>query len=102
MNRQWLYLIAVAGLGFALMGHSGRTDGQHAGGGSKFPDFDTLVKGAKEHDGLLKLYHKDDHLYAEIKAYQFNTPYLLPMSIARGHAGGWIVGGDTLNFEDQW
>src|SRR5262245_17480655 len=103
MKRQWLYLLAVAGLGFALMGHSGRTDGQ--GGGapqSKFPDFDGVVKGAKEHDGLFKLYHKGDQLYAEIKPFQFNTPYLCPMSIARGHPGGWYVGGDTLNFEEQW
>ncbi len=64
----------------------------------KFPDFDKLVKGAKEYDGLFKLFHKDDHLYAEIKPTQLNHPFLCPIAIARGMG----MGGMTLNFEEQW
>ena len=52
----------------------------------KFEDFDKVVKGAKEYDGLFKLYQKDDHLYAEIKPRQFDRPFLCPIAIARG---GW-------------
>src|SRR5262249_14689190 len=99
MKRQWLYLFAVACLGFALMGHYGRSEGQAE---SKFPEFDSVVKGTTKIDGLFTLYQKGDQLYAEIRPHQLDTPYLVPMSIARGHAGGWTVGGDTLNFEEQW
>jgi hypothetical protein len=32
----------------------------------RFPDFNTVVRGAKEYEGLFKLYQKDEHLYMEI------------------------------------
>jgi hypothetical protein len=64
----------------------------------KFEDFDKVVKGAKEYEGLFKLYHKDEHLYAEIKPDQLDKPFLCPIAIARG-AG---MGGYTLNFDEQW
>jgi len=64
----------------------------------KYPDFATVVKGAKVHDGLFTLHQKDDQLFAEIQPQQFDKPYLLPISIAQG-AG---VGGTTLNFDEQW
>jgi hypothetical protein len=100
MKRQWCYLLAVAGLGLLLVGHSGRTTGELAGGPSakKFPDFDSVVKGAKEYEGLFKLYHRDDQLFAEIKQHQLDQPFLCPISIARGLAQG----GHMLNFDEQW
>jgi len=64
----------------------------------KFPDFATVVKGAKVYDGLFTLHQKDDHVFAEILPFQFDKPYLVPMAIAKG-AG---VGGTTLNFGDEW
>ncbi len=64
----------------------------------KFEDFDKVVKGAKEHDGLFKLHHKDDKLYAEIKPEMLDKPLLCPVAVARG--GG--LGGFTLNFDEQW
>ena len=33
----------------------------------KFEDFDKVIKGAKEYDGLFKLYQKEDRLYAEVR-----------------------------------
>jgi Met-zincin/Domain of unknown function (DUF5117)/Domain of unknown function (DUF5118) len=63
-----------------------------------FPDFHNVTKGAKEYDGLFKLYQKDDHLYMEIRPEQFNKPFLCPIAVARG--GG--LGGQTLNFDEQW
>jgi hypothetical protein len=64
----------------------------------KYPDFSKVTQGAKEYDGLFKLYHKDDHLYMEIASHQFDRPFLLPMAIARGMG----YGGRTLNFDEQW
>jgi hypothetical protein len=64
----------------------------------RFPDFNAVVKGAKEFDGLYKLYHKEDRLMMEIQPHQFNKPVLCPIAVARG-AG---MGGVTLNFDEQW
>src|SRR5437016_13975416 len=64
----------------------------------KYEDFNKVIQGAKEYDGLFKLYLKDHHLYAEIQNHQFEKPYLLPMAIARGMG----LGGHTLNFDEQW
>jgi hypothetical protein len=64
----------------------------------RFPDFNTVVKGAKEYEGLFKLYHKEDNLYMEIMPHQFDKPVLCPIAVARG-AG---MGGQTLNFDEQW
>jgi hypothetical protein len=64
----------------------------------KYEDFDKVTKGAKEYEGLFKLYQKDDHLYAEIRPEQFDRPLLAPIAVARG-AG---FGGDTLNADEEW
>src|SRR5262245_2693007 len=61
-------------------------------------DFAALTKGAKEHDGLFKLYQKDDRVYMEIRPDQLGKPVLCPIAVARG--GG--MGGHTLNFDEQW
>jgi hypothetical protein len=100
MNRQLVYLLAVAGVGLVLTGHSGRTSGDLTSGrpGHKFPDFDTVVKGAKSYDGLFRLYQKDDQLLIEIKPSQLDTPFLCPISIARGLGQG----GHMLNSGEQW
>jgi len=64
----------------------------------RFPEFSSVVKGAKEYDGLFKLYQKDEHVYMEIQPHQFEKPLLCPIAVARG--GG--MGGQTLNFDEQW
>jgi hypothetical protein len=80
--------------------HDAGLAGLLPGGGSdkKFEDFDKLVKGAREYDGLFKLFQKDDNLYAEIRQDQLDRGLLCPIAIARG-AG---LGGSTLNFDEQW
>lgn len=98
MRRQLFTVLALGALLLALS-HNERGTGQAPGKpDQKFPDFDTVVKGAKEHDGLFKLYVKDQNVYAELKLFQLEQPFLCPISIARGMAQG----GHTLNFDEQW
>ncbi len=95
--RLWL----TAALGLALAAVPGRVSGQQvveAAEPQRFENFERVVRGSKEFDGLFKLHQKDDKLYAEIKHDQFDKPLLLPIAIARG-AG---MGGTTLNFDEQW
>lgn len=66
---------------------------------SKFEEFDKVVAGAKAYDGLIKLYQKDDHVYAELQPFQFEKPYLCAISLARG---GMDQAGWTLNGDEQW
>ena len=101
MKRHPLNLLLFAGL-VALVAVSGG----HGQGPlpaldvpeKKFPEFNTVVKGAKVYEGLFTLHQKDDHVFAEILPFQFDKPFLVPMAIAKG-AG---VGGTTLNFGDEW
>lgn len=65
---------------------------------TKFEDFNTVTQGAKEYEGLFKLFHKGENLYAEIQPHQLDRPFLLPMAIARGMG----LGGRTLNYDEQW
>src|SRR5262245_45815232 len=99
MNRRLLALLLVAALTFGLFAQA-EPPSFHSQGDStkKFEDFDKVVKGAEVKDGLFKLYHKDEHVYAEVQEHQLEKPFLCPIAIARG-AG---LGGYTLNFEEQW
>lgn len=97
MRHLLFALLGMASL--AVAGH--HLSGQHPMFDSpmkKYGDFATLVKGAKEYEGLFKLHHKDDHLYAEIMPHQFEKHLLCPIAIARGMG----MGGYTLNFDEQW
>src|SRR5271163_2706598 len=100
MRRHWLTFIALGALALVLIGHPGHTTGQMHDGASpkKYPDFESVVKGGKQYDGLFRLFHKDDTVYAEIRPDQFNQPFLCPISIARGMGQG----GHMLNFGEQW
>ncbi|HVU86787.1 MAG TPA: zinc-dependent metalloprotease [Pirellulales bacterium] len=70
---------------------------------SKFPDWNKTVEGAKQIDGLFTLFYneKDQKLLMAIRREQYNQEFVLPISIARG-AGMMYLGGDTLNFGEQW
>ncbi|HEV3166041.1 MAG TPA: zinc-dependent metalloprotease [Isosphaeraceae bacterium] len=66
--------------------------------GKKYRDFNEVIKGSENLDGLFTLHRKDEHLYAEIKHHQFDQPLLAPIAIARGMA----MAGTPLNFGDEW
>jgi hypothetical protein len=63
----------------------------------KFRDFAEVTAGATKLDGLFNLYRKDDRLYAEIKPNQFEQPFLVPTTIARGAAQA----GMPVNNDDE-
>ncbi|HYO25722.1 MAG TPA: zinc-dependent metalloprotease, partial [Lacipirellulaceae bacterium] len=65
---------------------------------SKFKEFSEVTKEAKKIEGLFDLYHKDQHLYANLTAGDMGRPFLAPMSVARGAGSA----GMALNFDEQW
>jgi Met-zincin/Domain of unknown function (DUF5117) len=101
MRRSWFWFIPMGLLALVTLGNSGPSPGQagHAPG-KKFPELEEVVRGAKELDGLFRLYLKDETVFAELQHNQFEVPYLCPISIARGLSSNYF-GGDTLN-DDQW
>ncbi len=98
MKRTLLVVLPLAALTLGLFGHAAPSGHSSDDPPKKFEDFDKVVKGAKQYDGLFRLFHKDEHLYAEIRTDQLGKPFLCPIAIARG-AG---LGGYTLNFDEQW
>src|SRR4051794_38297661 len=75
--------------------------GQTPPGGpeKKFRDFGEVIRTPfQKHEGFVTLYHKDDHLFAEISPFQFDQPMLAPITIAKGLA----MAGQPLNFGDEW
>src|SRR5205823_4885895 len=77
MRRRSLGHVALAALAFLLLPAPSPAQlplGLDGHGEKKFEDFDKLVKGAKEYDGLFKLFKKEDKLYAELKPMQLDRP----------------------------
>ncbi len=69
----------------------GRTNGGLPGSpASKYRPFVYVTQGADKFEGLFNLYRKDDHLYAEIRSSQFDQPFMVPATIARGLASAGI------------
>jgi len=68
-----------------------------------YPAWAEVTKGLTAMPGLLPLYYseKEQKLYMEISKANYSKEFILPISIARG-AGMMYLGGDTLNFGDQW
>jgi len=107
MKRHWLLVVPIVAvclfLGYSVTQRALSNPGPNPMEGptapeKKFEDFDKVVKGARETEGLFRLHRKDDHLYAELQPTQLEKPYLMPISIARGSG----LGGFTLNFDEQW
>jgi hypothetical protein len=64
----------------------------------RIAEFQNISRGAKTYEGLFKLYHKGENLYAELRPQHFDKPLMCPIAIAKG-AG---LGGTTFNFDEQW
>lgn len=70
---------------------------------SKFPAWDDVLEDHEKLEGFVDLHYneKEQSLFVELKSGDMDKDLLLPMAIARG-AGSMILGGDTLNFGNQW
>jgi len=70
---------------------------------ARLPDWDKVVEGVKRLEGLFPLYYqeKEQRLFMEVRKDQYDKELILPIAIARG-AGLAYLGGETLNFGDQW
>ena len=69
---------------------------------SKAPEHVALLKDATPITGLFKMHRKDDKLYCELSSAQYNSEYLVLISIARGIGDGMLLGGMTWNMGDEW
>ncbi len=61
----------------------------------KYPPHATVLKDAKPITGLIPLYWKENHLYAELSSSHFNKDFIVVSAIAKG-IGQPLVGGTTL------
>jgi hypothetical protein len=74
------------------------------GGGEKpkYPPYSDVLKDAQMIDGLLTLHRKDDKLFAELAASNFEQDYIVLITIARGIGQTPILGGFSWGFGDDW
>ena len=97
MRRQLLAVVGLGAIMVALLGHGHSTGQNPAGPPPKFPEFDSVVKGATEIDGFFKLYQKEQTVFAEVPMTRMGIPFLCPISIARGVG----LGGHQQDYDDM-
>jgi hypothetical protein len=68
----------------------------------KFPPYADVLKEAKSIDGLIKLHHKGNQVYAELTSGQLDRDFIVLISIARGIGEGTLLGGMSWGFGDDW
>lgn len=68
----------------------------------KYPPYSDVLKEFKAVDGLIKLHHKDNHVYAELTSGQLNRDFIVLISIAKGIGEGQLLAGMTWGFGDDW
>ena len=61
-----------------------------------------VIKDAQTIEGLIKLHHKDNKLYAELTADHLNKDFIVVISIARGIGEGPLLGGMSWGIGDDW
>jgi len=83
---------------------SGATGGTASGEAAKpkYPPFAELLKDATPVEGLIKLYRKDDRLFAELPGGIMDRDLIVLISIARGIGEGPLLGGMSWGFGDDW
>jgi hypothetical protein len=66
------------------------------------PAHEAILKDSTAVNGLIPLYQKGDRLYAEFGGDQYNSEYIVLISIARGIGQGDLLGGMSWGFGDDW
>lgn len=105
LMKSFVAMLAIAFCltGFAAQTANAQTTSKSTAKKSAFPEWSTVIDGATKIDGLFNLYlnEKKQKLYMEIPKTYYNKELIMPISIARG-SGLSYLGGDTLNFGNQW
>jgi hypothetical protein len=69
---------------------------------SAAPPHAALLKDATTHTGMLTLYQTKTNVFVELTPADYNSEYLVLISIARGISQGSILGGMSWGFGDDW
>jgi hypothetical protein len=77
-------------------------EAKSADGKPSKPAFAVLLKDATKLPGLIPLYRKDDKVYAELSDGLLGKEMFVSISIARGIGDGFLLGGMSLGFGDDW
>lgn len=91
----------------AIQATSGASGSHNSSGGAseekpEYPPFDKVLGDAEVHDGMLKLYEKEDRLYAELGSGNLDKDYIVLISIAKGIGQRPLLGGMSWGFGDDW
>lgn len=68
----------------------------------KYPPYAEVLKDFKPIEGLVRLYQKENKLYAELTQSQLNHDFIVLTSIAKGIGEAPLLGGMTWGFGDDW
>jgi hypothetical protein len=97
--RPWLLLLA----GVAITSASLLPTVAHAQeAAAAAPPHVALLKDAKTHTGMLTVYQTTNNVYVELGAGDYNSEYLVLISIAKGIGQGQLLGGMSWGFGDDW
>jgi len=66
------------------------------------PAFAVVLKDATRVNGLIPLWRKDDKVYAELTDSLLGKEFFVLISIAKGIGDGFILGGMSVGFGDDW
>ncbi len=73
-----------------------------ASAASKYPPFAEVTKDADTIDGVIKLYRKGSHLFAELTGGVLNRDFIVLISLAKGIGQEPLWGGMSWSFGDDW
>jgi hypothetical protein len=66
------------------------------------PPYAAVLKDAKTHTGMLTVYQTTNNVYVELGAGDYNSEYLILISLAKGIGQGQLLGGMSWGFGDDW
>jgi hypothetical protein len=69
---------------------------------SSKPPHEALLKDAKTYPGMFTVYETPEKVFVELGANDYNSEYLVLISIAKGIGQGSLLGGMSWGFGDDW
>ncbi|MGE3777352.1 MAG: zinc-dependent metalloprotease, partial [Pirellulaceae bacterium] len=81
---------------------SGSSSSSSSSGGSSAAAHAALLREATQHSGMMNLWQKGNNLYAELSSGDYNSEFIVLISISRGISVGDLIGGYSWNMGDDW